>query len=165
MIFMAVPLKEVRSVERASTHLLRVLGPAAVSENWEEAGLPEFVFRVMSEEHFQISLQEGFHISDERANYIGQKAANPEFWEGEEPEAEGTVAGRYAYLGYLSKSPNGVGRVVKIQVHPDDDWEVHPDDDEGGYIRAFQPIPVNRFVAWTDPIDPETWTTVLHPLN
>lgn len=60
MIFIAAPLKEVRPVEKASAHLLRVLGPATVSDNWEEADLPEFVFRVMSEEHFRFRFKKVF---------------------------------------------------------------------------------------------------------
>ena len=124
---------------------------------FDAAELPNFVFRAMSDEHYQKSLREGFHQSDERGNYIGQAKADPELWEGEKPVPEGTVAGRWAYIGYISNSPDGIGRIVKIQVHPDDGWELHPDDDEGGYYRTFKPIPVERFISASAPIDSRSW--------
>lgn len=135
------------------------LGPESEESWWNREPMtwddtPTHVFRTMSEEHFQDSLRKGFHQSDERGNYLGQLNDDPEGWAGYEDQAvpEGTVAGRWAYPGYLVNSPSGLGRVVKIQVRPEDEWEPHPDDDEGGYFRTFKPIPTDRFVAWTHPL-------------
>lgn len=122
--------------------------------------LPSHVYRAMSEEDFQRSMQRGWHQSDERGNYIGQKAADPEGWGEESAPAEGTVAGRWAYPGYLLNSDDGVGRIVKIKVEPNDGWEPHPDDDEGGYFRTFKPIPTDRFEDWTDPHHNQTWAPI-----
>jgi hypothetical protein len=124
----------------------------AVNDLWpKRSSLPQHVYRTMSEDHFQQSLRDGYHQSDERGNYIGQAADNPEYWEGVTPEPEGTVAGYWPQPGYLLNSPNGIGRVVRIRVQPEDGWEVHPDESE--YMRTFKPIPADRFEAWTKPMN------------
>lgn len=113
--------------------------------------LPDFAFRVMSEEHFQKSLREGVHTSDQRGCYIGQKAEEPDEWGDEEAPDEGVVAGRWPYLGYLPNAECGKGRVVKIEIRPEDGWKVHPWDEEGGYLHTMQPLPASRFVGWSEP--------------
>lgn len=143
-------------------HLLARLGPLALEDTHEicDEQVPPVVFRTMSEEHFQLSLATGWHVSDERDNFLGQAARRPEDWVGSEHRIvpEGTVAGRWAYSGYLNHSPDGIGRVVMIATHPDDGWELHLDgDDEGGYFRTLQPIPVIRFITYTERVDSRTW--------
>lgn len=145
--------------------LARRLGPEAVEPDGRSPhplvkpdGTPNFdpstvsghVFRTMSEQHYRQSLRSGFHSSDERGNYIGQAKENPELWGDEKPWAEGTVAGRWAYPGYIQ--PGQVGRVVKVRVHPEDGWRPHPDDDEGGWVHTYNKIPTDRFEAVTPPL-------------
>lgn len=147
-------------------HLLAVLGPDALGPSIDERsshpdiaqGVPAFVFRAMSEEHFRLSLRSGWHASDERGNYIGQAAAHPRLWAGQPaPQPEGTVAGRWALPGYLTASPDLTGRVVKISADAADGWTLHPDDDEGVYVRTFQPVAAGAFVGWSARIHARGW--------
>lgn len=127
-----------------------------------ENRVPTHVYRVMSDEDFRTSMLLGQHRSDERNNYIGQALADPEAWEGIDPEPEGTVAGRWAYLGYAANT--ATARLVRIEIEPDDGSEPHPDDDEGGYIRTFEPIHASRFTAWSPPFSARADDTYLvHP--
>lgn len=146
------------------------LGPEADDQYWMEKGdwdgrthMPQYLYRTMSEQHFLDSLKSGIHQSDGRMNWPGQaKLDNYEGWDPGSAVEEGTVAGRWAYPGYLFNArfgpnheidPEARGRIVKIQVDPEDEWEYHADaDDEGGYYRTFKPIPTSRFVGWTPPM-------------
>lgn len=129
-------------------HMLPEFNEEHHRDNFNPDELPPYLFRAMSEDHFQKSMKDGVHQSDERGNYIGQGVSD---------QPEGTVAGRWAYPGYLANSPDQVGRVVKIRTDPEDGWKPHPDDDEGGYFQTFNPIPTDRFESWTDPINAKTW--------
>jgi hypothetical protein len=125
--------------------------PGHETADWDR--LPSHVYRVMSDEHLEITRRTGFHQSDERNNYIGQAKESPlmaQHWaeQGKEPEREGTVAGRWAETGYASKSPTGRAVVAKIEVDPEDGWEDHPDV-PGEYARTMKPIPAHRIVAVT----------------
>ena len=125
----------------------KLLGPEATPEHhgdvWDT--IPSHVFRVMSEHDYQTSVERGYHQSDERETYPGmaRRGEIPE----EEASPEGTVASRVPFAGYLSHAEGGHGRVVKIAVHPDDEWEFHPDYEEGDAFRTFKPIPSSRFVG------------------
>lgn len=125
----------------------KALGPEATPEHHGEVWdtIPSHVFRVMSERDYQSSLQRGYHRSDERETYpaMAKRGEIPH----EEAVPEGTVASRTPFPGYLSHAEGGVGRIVKIAVHPDDAWEFHPDYEEGDAFRTFRPIPTDRFVA------------------
>lgn len=137
-------------------HLVDALGPEAAPdfEDYDMTKVPEFVFRTMSEEHFQRSLKEGLHVSDRRDNYIAHGEAD---WD------EGTVAGYWPELGYLGNAPGGVGRVVKIRVEPGDGWQKHRVQED--YLSIYEPIPVSRFAAWTDPIQYDRETGHAHLLE
>lgn len=129
-------------------------GVSECAHPWEiRDELPLYVFRVMSEAHFQQSLREGVHCSDQRGCYIGQKAEEPEAWAEEDAPEEGIVAGRWVYLGYLLHASDNLGRIVKIEVRREDGWELHPWDEEGGYIHTFQELPAERFVGWSEPFE------------
>ena len=142
-----------------ATMLARTVGRQA-NENdswWEDDEhatldyIPPFVYRVMSEEDYQQSLIQGWHQSDERWTYPGQATRDPEGWAEmmEQAVPEGTVAGYWAELGYLANSPTGIGRVVKIKVDPADGWQKHEQVD---YLQTFKRIPVERFLAVSEPI-------------
>lgn len=108
-------------------------------------GLPPHVYRVMSDEHYQQSMRTGVHQSDERGNYIGQAKADPEGWKGMEATPEGTVAGRWAELGY--SKPHQLTRVAKIKVDPSVGWKVHEDAED--MARTMHPIPAEHIEAVT----------------
>lgn len=159
-----VKLKTIR--RRNSGYYSDMLGPQSEEDAWDDEnvdwGTPKYLYRAMSEDHFQQSMRDGVHQSDERGNWIGQSKDDPDF-PPEQAIPEGTVAGRWSYPGYLANSPNGIGRIVKIEVRPEDGWEPHTEaDDEGGYFRTFKPIPTDRFVGWTEPMDGRTFD-VVHP--
>jgi len=96
------------------------------------------LFRGMSEEDFQQSKARGFIQSD------GRKAISPEW--------EGTNAGLDMATAQTYMPPEGLGRVVKIAVHPEDHakWFTSRNDD---YARTREPIPWDRVEAHTSAFD------------
>ena len=146
-------------------YLDAILGPRVSNGAWDYEvddfdAVPPYVFRVMSEEHFQQSFREGSHQSDQRNCYIGQKATDPQGWGDEEAPNEGTVAGRWVYIGYIPHAACGLARIVKIEARPEDGWRVHPWDEEGGYIHTYQDVPVERFVGWSEPFAVKGWRPI-----
>jgi len=94
------------------------------------------VYRGMSEEEFTHSQERGFIQSDERG--VIQPG-----WEG--TNASPDYGSAHSYL-----PPSGPGRIVKIAVHPDDQWFT---SDIGDYPRTRAPIPWERVIAHTSTID------------
>jgi len=134
------------SNEQITQHLVDKFGPDG-DPDWEgferQRGMPEHVYRTMSEEDFQASMARGWHKSDERNNYRAQGF--------EDADPEGTVANAWPEWGYLSNAKDGLGRMVKIKTHPDDGWQEHPIE-PGEYWHTHSQIPTSRFVAWSDPL-------------
>jgi len=96
------------------------------------------VFRGMSEDDFQQSQAQGFIRSD------GRGAIDPEW--------EGTNAGIDMATAQTYMPHSGLGRVVKIAVHPEDQdkWFTSQHD---SYARTREPIPWDRVTAHTSAFD------------
>lgn len=99
----------------------------------------KFVYRGVSEEEWAQARERGF-IQSDRRGVISE-------WEGTNAGVEPQTA-----VSYLPS--NGVGRIVKIRVEPEDKWFAISHD---GYARTREPVPLDRVVAHTPPIlkDPD----------
>ena len=137
------------------------LGDEAVDGDGTKDGVPEHVYRVMSQQDYQDSMRRGWHQSDERGNYQGQARRDPETWKDMEAKPEGTVAGRWVESGYMHNA-DGPAVAVKIKTHPSVGWKPHYDDPE--FLHTMQRIPTSHFVAATPPFEPapqsEGWAKV-----
>lgn len=105
-------------------------GPAPTSEPVSH------VYRGMGEGEFQEAKTRGFILSDERGVI--------------EPGREGTNASPDMGTAHTYLPQKGAGRIVKIAVHPDDQWFTSNTDD---YARTRAPIPFDRVVAHTSSFD------------
>ena len=97
---------------------------------------PSHLFRGMSEEDFQQSMDKGVIQSDGRGALM--------------PDWEGTNAGHDAGTAYSYLPSEGSGRIVKLKVDENDGWFGSNVD---SYARTRQPIPWNRVETYTSPID------------
>ena|SRR5215831_12807502 len=104
------------------------MGPKKVGER-----AVKHVYRGVSEADYQGIMERGHMQSDQRGNVCS---------------TEGTCA---------TDDPRGAMvygrdvrnyRVLKIRVHPEDEWKVDPRD---SYIKTQQPIPIDRIVRVTSP--------------
>ena len=115
--------------------------------------VPEYVYRTVSEEHYQKSVQEGQHSSDERNNWRAQQGYSPDDETAVDSSGpiprEGTVGFREPSRAY---GVAGRNRTLRCPTSEHPDWEVHPDVPEGDYIRSLSPIPMTGVTTvdkWT----------------
>lgn len=92
------------------------------------------VYRGVSEEDFQGIQQRGTIHSDQRGNISQEEGTN-------------SATDPRSAAAYLPQ--NGPGRILKIRVHPEDNWQVASD----GYIKTHTPVPVDRIVRHTGVIN------------
>lgn len=93
------------------------------------------VYRGVSEEDYQGIMARGHIQSDKRGNVC---------------ESEGTCASHDPRSAAVYGGDVSNFRVLKIRVHPDDGWHVPTTGDT--YIKTHQPIPVDRIVRVTRPL-------------
>lgn len=91
----------------------------------------KYVYRGVSEEDFQGIQQRGSMKSDERGNIACD---------------EGTCASHDPFSAASYLPFRGAGRILKIKVHPDDNWRV---DTRDNYIKTQNAIPAERIVRHT----------------
>lgn len=87
------------------------------------------VFRAVSEEDYQKSTERGYHQSDSRMNLCS---------------SEGTCASTDPRAGGFYLPSPGEGRIMRIDVHPEDNWW---HDRRDSYVKTPDPVPMSRVSA------------------